>query len=54
MALLSFRKEALLFEKRSKNFHTAVADSSATAAQKFFVLFFQKRTLPWRVVIGAA
>jgi hypothetical protein len=37
-------EEALLFEKRSKNFCTAVADWSATAVQKFFGSFFQKRT----------
>jgi hypothetical protein len=42
------RKEALLFEKRSKNFCEAVADYKATAVQKFFGSFFQKRTaFPW-------
>jgi hypothetical protein len=38
-------KEALLFEKRSKNFCTAVADYSAAAVKSFFGSFFQKRTV---------
>jgi hypothetical protein len=37
-------KQALLFEKRSKNFYTAVADYPATAMQKLFGSFFQQRT----------
>jgi hypothetical protein len=37
-------KEALLFEKRSKNFCTAVADYSAAAVKSFFVLFLKKET----------
>jgi hypothetical protein len=45
------KKKALLFEKRSKNFSTAVADYSATEAQKFFGSFFQKRTLALSVGI---
>jgi hypothetical protein len=38
-------KATLLFEKRSKNFGTAVADHSATAAQKCFGSFFQEELL---------
>jgi hypothetical protein len=37
-------KKARLFEKGSKNFYAAVAGSSATAGQKFFGSFLQKRT----------
>jgi hypothetical protein len=39
------RKKALLFEKRSKNVHAAIADYSATAEQSFLVLFFKKELL---------
>jgi hypothetical protein len=38
------KKEAVLFEKSSKNFYAAVADYPATAAEKCFGSFFQKRT----------
>jgi len=44
MGRCALRKKALLFEKRSKNFFTAVADYPATVMQKFFGSFFQKRT----------
>jgi hypothetical protein len=37
-------KQALPFEKRSKNSCTAIADYPAPAVQKFLGSFFQKRT----------
>jgi hypothetical protein len=37
-------KKELLFEKRSKNFCTAVADQSATAAPQFFGFFSKKNS----------
>jgi hypothetical protein len=38
-------KQALLFEKRSKNFYAAVADQPAANGKSVLVLFFKKEPL---------